>query len=251
MVYPSGMRRFALVTLAISACTLFPELSGLTGAEGDASIDALGDALVADVGTSDVADSSQTTDGPTEASTDATDAGVISDASFCGANPGHTFCEDFEPPNFQARWDGIVVNNGGTVVQNNTTSVSPPSSMLASLTYAANSTGHAYATKHFATASKTIKVRSQMLVDPTTIAQIDPLMISFNPAPAGYTAYEIHIDTGTSHLGCQATPSDGGAVVHQDEVFSNPLSTWHNVEVDVDMVASTVTFLVDGVAANP
>ncbi len=239
------MRRFALLALltmpALASC-LFPSLTGLTGPGGDAANDTeLTDAPLSDG--PNVTDSQPANDAP---SSDAADAGDASDAGgFCATHPGHTFCEDFDEPNFQTRWDNISASAGATLVADNSKSVSPPNEMLASVSVPANGSAHAYAMKHFTTAN-TIKIAAEMMVDTNTLATLDPLMIVFNPPPSGYTSYEIHIDTCTGHRGYLATLSDGGSL-HVDTAFANTLQTWHNVEVDLNMSTAAIDVLLDGV----
>jgi len=238
-----GVARGLIVVSAVGlpfGCGLFPDLSGL-GGDASIGLDA------------HPSDGNSGGDVVTDSSGADSSADVTADAGFCAGHPGHTFCEDFDEPNFQGRWDGVQTsNNGASLVESPAQFVSPPNSLLVTLPTPANAGGHAYATKHFTTASQ-LTIQTELLVEPTTPAQLDqldPLMIVFNPAPAGYDDYEIHIDIATMHLGYVATPSDGGAQVHLDTSFTNPLSSWHNVEVDLTLATGAIKILVDGVQAT-
>jgi hypothetical protein len=229
----------------VSACGLFPDLTGLAGDAGvdafepDVSVDAPGVDAVADATKSDAA----TNDGG------AGDAADAADGGWCATHPNHTFCEDFDEPGFAARWTGISLNpSSSTVIESDAAAISPPNEMLASATFPPDSNANAYVYRHFSTA-KTLKVQAEILVDPVGLPQIDPVMIVLSPPPPGYTRYDIHVDTGDGHLGNNYTP-DGGSAINTDTNFANPLSAWHNLEIDLDLTKSSIQLYVDGVLAT-
>ncbi len=231
-------RRVFALCVVLGACGLFPDLSGLTG---DASVDASTQDSSVDAVPPGDARLDTTTDSPSSA-----DSGLDAAAGYCATHTGHTFCEDFDEPNFEARWTGVSQVADASVVESDAGFVSPPNELLATATFPANSGASAYAYKHFATAT-TIKIQLEMLVATAGLVQIDPLMIFFNPPPAGYTHYEIHIDSGDGHFGYNYTP-DGGANTNPDVSFTTPVGAWHAFEVDIDMTTSSVQVLVDGVS---
>jgi hypothetical protein len=233
------MRRCVLaICVVLGACGLFPDISGLTG--GDAGIDASTQDAGVDAMPPVDARLDTTTDSPSSV-----DSG-IGDAGYCATHTGHTFCEDFDEPNFESRWTGVQTTAGASVVESDAGFVSPPNELLATATFPASSGAAAYAYKHFATANS-IKIQLEMLVTMAGLPQIDPLMIFFNPPPAGYTHYEIHIDSGDGHFGYNYTP-DGGTNTNPDVSFTTPIGAWHAFEVDIDMTTSNVQVLVDGVS---
>jgi hypothetical protein len=235
-------RRLILACTLLAACGLFPDLSGLSGGDA-ATTDAADVGPPADAQPSDgqPPDAPPSDGQPPDAQP--TDAG---DAGFCATHPGHAFCEDFDEPNFAARWDSIATTTGSTAVEDDASSTSPPNAMLGTVTFAASSSsGTAYARKHFGTAT-TFQVRAELLVDPTSLAQIDPVEIKLQPPPTGYSEYQIHVDVGTKHLGWSTTPADGGASSNSDLSFTNTLSSWQNVEIDFDLSTAIVKVLVNG-----
>ena len=231
------MRRAIVVACAATvACALFPDLSSLSESDGGGTLDA---SDAADAKTSDVA-----------LDVDGADAIVITDAGndapFCATHMGHTFCEDFDEPGFETRWNGVVtIPDASTAVESDASSVSAPNELLATSTFPPNTGGvPAYAYKHFTTA-KTLKLQVALLVEPSTMAQCDPVEISLTP-PAAYKTYQIHIDISTQHVGYTTTPNDGGSSTTTDTPFTMTFPTWRNLELDLDLTTSVLAILVDG-----
>ncbi|HEY1953999.1 MAG TPA: LamG-like jellyroll fold domain-containing protein [Polyangiaceae bacterium] len=241
------MRGRAAVLLIVSGCALFPELDGLVGDAGgpvDATLDAPGEAAAeasSDAAPSDVV---QPPDGNADA-----DAGAVADAdaaiAFCASHTGHTFCEDFDEPSFANRWSSLALSVGATLDESDASAQSPPNQLLGDVTFPpSSSTATAYVSKHFTSSSK-ITAEADFEVD-STLAKVDPIHITFSPAPAGYSAYEIHIDTGDNHLGASWTPSDGGPSDYMDVTFPDQLAAWHDVKLVVDLTTSAVQAYLDG-----
>jgi hypothetical protein len=223
---------------------LFPDLGGLSGDAGS-SADATTDVNVPDTNVTDTSADVSTSDGGGGADADA-DAATT---GWCATHPGHTFCEDFDEPNFQARWTGTTVPTDASVVESDASSVSPPNELLVTVPVPASaSPADAYTYKHFATA-KTAKIQLQLMANWTGLATLDPVVVELNPPPSGYKHYDIHVDVADDHLGNNYTPNDGGANVNTDTTFTNPFQAWHNLEIDLDLTKSTVQLFVDGVSA--
>jgi hypothetical protein len=218
------MRRLIVVaSLVAAACGVFPDLSGLNPPV---------DAALVDAQLSDVA----------------SDAGA--DAGFCLTHPNHTFCEDFDEPNFAARWTSVVTSpTSATVMESDASSVSAPNELLASILTDGGATAMVYASKHFAQAT-TVKIQLQLRVNPATALNFDPVMIVLNPPPAAYKNYQLHIDTADQHFGCGYAPADGGAASTFDMTFPSSLTAWSAVEIDLDMATSMINILVDGISVT-
>ncbi len=238
------MRKAPVIILTVAsaeifACGLFPDLSSLSESDG-ATTDAANDASIsadADAGKTDSGDAAVIKD-----------AGSDGDAAalFCVTNANHTFCEDFDEPGFATRWNGVVTTpDAGTAVESDASSVSAPNELLTTATYPPNTNGlAAYAYKHFTTA-KTLKLQVALLVEAATMANFDPVEISFTP-PAAYKSYQIHIDVATQHVGYTTAPADGGSAVTTDTPFTSTFATWRNLELDLDLTTSAFQILVDG-----
>lgn len=237
--------------VGVAACALFPAVDGLVG-DGGGALDATSDAVSdvsaeasSDSGPSDVVQASDA-DAGTDADTGTgADADADAATSFCATHLGHTFCEDFDEPNFASRWTTLSLSSGATLDESDASSQSPPNQLLGDVTFPAQtSASTAYAGKHFASAS-TITAEAELEVT-STLAKIDPIQIHFSPAPAGYDYYEIHIDTGDDHLGASWVPSDGGPSSYVDVTFPNNLAAWHDVKLVVDVKTSAVQAYLDG-----
>jgi hypothetical protein len=224
-----------------SACSLLTSLSDL-----QSSIDASGGDATADAPPSDVStDELHVADASADATTDA--------STFCVTNANHTFCEDFDEPNLALRWDGTIIKgDAATLFENDATSLSPPSSLSVSNTMVGSTaqTSEAYITKAFASTTH-ITLTFEFGIDtPSTCTYVRFADIEVTNPPAEYSTYNVFLGLANGVTGQVIFATTTDASTATSAPLNNSFNqSWQNIELDIDLLASTASVTIDGTIA--
>jgi hypothetical protein len=230
------------VALFVGACSLVTNLDGLES--GDATVDSPADSSAETNGA----------DGTDDAAIDAAGDATVGDSSdFCATHGSHTFCEDFEEPNFQARWNSVqVASDASSMSVVDATSTSPPNSLYIAGTYVASTAmnDEAIITKQFASVSH-VTVTADVLIDkPSTCNYMRFIGVYITTPQPPYSAYNLFLQIQSSggHF-TTTTTTDAGLTEQGLAQLNESFSTWATVKLDIDFVQSTAAVTVDGVTS--
>ena len=233
---PRGITAFAL---AACGCSLFADLGGLTGGEGDAPPPDAG-----------------LPDGP-EASLDAgRDTGAEGGGPFClGRVPAPTFCKDFDSQvDVDEGWDfHLTPGPASTMELDTAVSLSPPKSLRVALPSAVPGTGSGMSNrigmspKQGVGATKRAHFEMAVRLDQAD-PQRQPYLATLSLGAT--TAYAIILWANGAEAGIREEPSSQPSVV-TPFTRNVALGAWTHVELDVDFTASpaSVTAKIDGAVA--
>jgi hypothetical protein len=209
---------FVVALGGTQACSLFVSLDGLDG-----SVDA---------GPSPSADAAPEAESPEDARSQAVDGGPdAAGLPFCLANPGHTFCADFDEGSL-GLWTAKQIFEG-TVAVTTDASVSPPASLVASLPdYVDVPDG--------ASTNGTARLELDSPAPTHAHVELDAKLCDIGSSPGYFEIFKLSTETGGGGMGIELQLGASDAQMRIDALASPfPLALsisrteWTHVAIDV------------------
>ncbi len=244
------MRPWTALIVAIcssTACSLVVSTNGLSGGpvdgstEGDAGSNASNDGSVA-------ADAKRIGEGGSTF--------FPPDAAASPCSTPHLFCDDFDtgdPAALATRWSSVLQMAGPLSLDTNLVASPPRALHLA----AQPGTGKRASElrKIVATTTSVVHVELDMFSSGPgagTWAEIDPVEVTMNPAPAGFDYHSVSLGTYPDGINFEYYKSSGGTTAPGvTSKITLPFGKWVHLAVTIDYAASphTAVLAVDGVTA--
>jgi hypothetical protein len=200
--------------MAVPACSLLVDTSGLSGNDGAADAADTGppaDASEAATRDADALDATSDADG---------------DAGFSCPQGSGIFCDDFDHDALGARWTSTDKSGATLVLEDG--GVTPPNALRAEVLGGPNAYANLIA-RFPGTPAGHVRCELDMeLPASPPLGEIDVLVLAtrrVGPTPSSYQVYLQHLDTGWA-LGEFGIIADGGTVDHNTEISDLPIGSW-------------------------